>query len=370
MSDRTRHPTWRFCRRAFTLVEMLVVVAVIAILVALLLPALSRARAMGRSVTCQNNLRQFGIGMLQRADRSGTFCSGAFDWATDGCVTEVGWVADLVESGTPVGNMLCPSNPSQASQTFVDLLLMTPKTTCVDMLGSPPKTAPDGSPIVNPCREIAERPLGSNTEERRYFVETEILEQHFNTNYTASWWLVRSGMRLDDDGNLEEEKVGCGVTPDSRNTTLGPLRQSILDASDVSTSFVPLLGCGQPNGQLLPQDLGANLAGTPTVHAMTPGPVENPSMSYPAAFPVGTPREGTDGWWKVWHDTLQDYRRFAPVHNGECNLLMGDGSVTSYVDEDGDGLFNNGFTATAGNGFAATSEEFPQQEVFSNWSLK
>jgi prepilin-type N-terminal cleavage/methylation domain-containing protein/prepilin-type processing-associated H-X9-DG protein len=48
-------------RHGFTIVELLVVVAIIAILASLLLPAIARASGQGRQIFCQNNLRQLGV---------------------------------------------------------------------------------------------------------------------------------------------------------------------------------------------------------------------------------------------------------------------------------------------------------------------
>jgi len=57
-------------KRAFTLIELLVVIAIIALLMAILIPALQRAREQGTRAVCLNNLRQLTTAWIMYADNN------------------------------------------------------------------------------------------------------------------------------------------------------------------------------------------------------------------------------------------------------------------------------------------------------------
>lgn len=361
----------------FTLVELLVVVSIIGILVALLFPALSAARASSQRVECANNLRQIGIGMMSHAERNqGRLCSGAFDWVHDGAVTEVGWVADAVNQGIPVGEMLCPANVARVSEVFNQLLSKGPAdfAGCVDGKGSKPTTAPDGREIINPCRRILESnyevdPDTSATLSRQQQIEKDVLEKYFNTNYAASWLLVRSRPLLDKHGNLrkctEDDQAGLKT----RDSTSGPLSLATIDSAKLPSNTVPLLGDGGVAG-FLAEPIGPLRASDATVGMFTRGPVKKSDMTAPT-FAEGTPRTGATGWWSVWsNEVLQDYRGFAPAHRGLVNILMADGSVQSFDDLNQDGQLNNGFPSTPENGFGDDTVELDKTQCFSKAGLR
>ena len=64
-------------RKAFTLVELLVVISIIALLMSILMPALARVRKQAKSVICQANLKQWALVFsLYTADNDGYFMNG------------------------------------------------------------------------------------------------------------------------------------------------------------------------------------------------------------------------------------------------------------------------------------------------------
>lgn len=218
-------------RSAFTLVELLIVVSIIALLLSILLPSLRKAREQAKEVLCRSHLSAFGKGFMTYAGSNRDYlCSGSFDPeksnGRDGPVDEVGWVADLVNAKLAYpGKMLCPSNLAKYNQK----------------LG-----------------EIAAGADSYTPDEAR-----TLIERGYNTNYTQTWYMAR--------GEWEQYKAMASSSPLNMkrlDTTRGPLRVS--DMIRVSPSRVPLLGDGTTD----PED--SLVLGGRSIKSMTDGPFGGP----------------------------------------------------------------------------------------------
>jgi prepilin-type processing-associated H-X9-DG protein/prepilin-type N-terminal cleavage/methylation domain-containing protein len=132
-------------RGAFTLIELLVVIGIIAVLLALFLPAVMAARDAVKTTQCQSNLRQLGLAIMQYRDQAGAYpqyraeyppitnaygvnrprwqwimASFMGGWAQNPDVLAAAGNADPTYTNVPLDNklLLCPAMDSSSSFTY------------------------------------------------------------------------------------------------------------------------------------------------------------------------------------------------------------------------------------------------------------
>ena len=105
--------------QGFTMIEIVVVIAIIMLLAAILFPVLGRARENGRRTVCSSNLRQIALGMQQYTQDN----NRRFPPVPDFSNVDEGWLSSLSATLTSVAILQCPSESKKIEPSTTDYWL-------------------------------------------------------------------------------------------------------------------------------------------------------------------------------------------------------------------------------------------------------
>lgn len=320
-------------RRGFTLVELLVVIAIIGILVGLLLPAVQAAREAARRMSCQNNLKQIGLGLLNYESTYKSFPAAAM-WKSGDILSTAPALPGQQRNFSWVASLL-PYVEQQALYSAINYNLPLAGRLASDVrlatVAAPRgyQMLPNGTPIVSQsvpgflCPSDPGFGGGTNRHNLAW------------TNYAGSegydWWR-RPAHPLSGFFNLNTFTKISGITDGTSNTL------AVVEASTQAFEPKPGVAGHHKNGGGQPRGGGADNAvfRSLLLAANTAGDV---SGSTPGAWNLPRPDGANTGfWWAAAPYAMQptflhcfginnNWPGASSRHTGGAQSVYADGSV-------------------------------------------
>ena len=344
--------------------ELLVVITIIGLLVALLLPALTSARATAIAAGANMNLNGFGRAFLLNSDQDvserGLLSTGAFDLHRDGDVRKVGWVADVIK--LKVANPNKANDGSNSSKLNEKLLDYAGATNTSSTGNINPRLWAASSNVYYGGTNGPKDATGWTAGQKR----ENLWDAGYNTNFATSWHFSRGDEKkgvanavtvdadtrdrgkspLDGEGPLSEDKLmKCKASRDiialMANSRNGDGSDAAIDSTiaEAVNNFFGFETGGSSNDKPIAK------SGDLAVESFTDGKNCN---TYPsavgAAFNISSNGAGSSA--SLHDDCLHELGDFYPVvgsrkdgnnlfSGGFAQVLFADGHVGKIRDEGG-----------------------------------
>ncbi|WZO98298.1 DUF1559 domain-containing protein [Isosphaeraceae bacterium EP7] len=332
----------RHRRGAFTLIELLVVISIIAVLIALLLPAVQSAREAARRIQCTNNLKQLGLSLHNYIDSFGSLpYAGGFYVNTNATTQHKGW--GWIPSILPQMEQSNLYNAINFSDSEECIGMSTVRRTSIAAFFCPS----DSSPTLQNDRTLPGVPCAGGPTTSDGVVAGQYIAtvthyvgsygDGYNNGPTDAYAAAGSGLRYGCGGcnasgsNVETPAADCPTPTGAYGS--GPNHRGLFDYTSRSGA-VTLSGITDGTSNTIMTGHTVTIARSNSLVWFS-----STGTTHGTSLPINwilqqSMRKGS------WYGSSWMGRGFASMHPGGTNVGMGDGSVRFVKDTISQRTFN------------------------------